>query len=171
LPFVEKETVRALVERAGGVGPGADLAESYLLRKDGTQVPIDLDAILVRREFVADQPLEMGDSLVVPYKRRSVVVEGAVFKPSAYPYNPRFGVFDYVAGAGGETRFAQDINEVRLITPAGKTYSYSEKLKVGPGDTIVVPERNFSRSEIVQLVMAGAGLLLSGAALYYAARR
>jgi polysaccharide export outer membrane protein len=171
LSFVEKETVRALVERAGGVAPGADLAESYLLRKDGSQVPVDLEALLVRREFTADRSLEMGDSLVVPYKRRSVLVEGAVFKPSAYPYNPRFGVFDYVAGAGGETRFAQDLYQVRLITPAGKTYSYNEKLKVGPGDTIVVPERNFSRSEVVQLLMAGAGLLLSGAALYFAATR
>src|SRR5262249_5191033 len=107
LPFVEKETVRALLERAGGVGAGGDLPGSYILRNDGSQIPVDLEALLVRRDFAADKPIEMGDSLVVPYKRRSVVVEGAVFRPNAYPYNPKFNVLDYVAGAGGETRFAQ----------------------------------------------------------------
>ena len=113
----------------------------------------------------------MGDSLVVPYKRRSVVVEGAVFRPSAYPYNPKFNVLDYVAGAGGETRFAQDIMNAKLITSSGKTFDYNEKLPVSPGDTIVVPERNFSRSEIVALVMAGVGILISGASLYIAAKK
>jgi protein involved in polysaccharide export with SLBB domain len=171
VPFVEKETVRALIERAGGVGTGGDLAGSYLMRKDATQIPVDLEALLVRREFTADRAIEMGDSLVVPYKRRSVVVEGAVFKPNAYPYNPAFNVLDYVASAGGETRFAQDIRNAKLITPTGKTLDFNDQLKVGPGDTIVVPERNFSRSEIVQLIMGGVGLLLSGAALYVAAKK
>ena len=44
------------------------------MRKDATQVPVDLEALLVRRDFTTDKPIEMGDSLVVPYKRRSVVV-------------------------------------------------------------------------------------------------
>jgi protein involved in polysaccharide export with SLBB domain len=170
-PFVEKETVRALIERAGGVAAGADLAESYLLRKDASQVSVDLEALLVRRDFAADRLIEMGDSLVVPYKRRSVLVEGAVFRPNAYPYNPKFSVFDYVAGAGGETRFAQSIDNLKLITPTGKTFDYKNDMKVGPGDTIVVPERNFSRSEVVQLVMGGVGILISGAALFIVARK
>jgi len=113
----------------------------------------------------------MGDSFVVPYKRRSVLVEGAVFRPNAYPYNPKFNLRDYVATAGGETRFAQTVDNVKLITPTGKTFDFNEQLKVGPGDTIVVPERNFSRSEVVQLIMGGVGILLSGAALYIAARK
>jgi polysaccharide export outer membrane protein len=171
LPFVEGDTVRTLIERAGGLGPGADLSGSYLIGKDATQVPLDLESLIVRREFTADKPINMGDSLVVPYKRRSVLVEGAVFRPNAYPFNPTFNVLDYVAGAGGETRFAQPIYNVKLITPTGKTLNYTDQLKVGPGDTIVVPERNFSRSEVVQLVMGGVGLLISGAALVLAARR
>jgi len=171
LPFVERETVRALLERAGGVGPGANLTESYVIRDDGTQVPVDLEALLIRRDFSADKPIEMGDSVVVPYKRRSVLVEGAVFRPNVYPYNPKFTVRDYVAGAGGETRFAQTMNNLKLITPTGTTHDYTDTLRVGPGDTIVVPERNFSRSEIVQLVMGGVGLIISGAALVIAARK
>jgi polysaccharide biosynthesis/export protein len=171
LPFVESETVRALIERAGGVGPGADLLESYILRRDGSHLPVDLEALLVRRDFNADKPIEMGDSLVVPYKRRSVAVEGAVFRPSAYPFNPKFNVRDYVASAGGETRFAQTLDNAKLITPTGKALPFSDELKVNPGDTIVVPERNFSRSEVVSLVMGGIGILISGGALILAARR
>src|SRR5207244_7189662 len=108
-------------------GTGGDLAGSYLMRKDATQIPVDLEALLVRRDFTADKPIEMGDSLVVPYKRRSVVVEGAVFKPNAYPYNPTFNVLDYVASAGGETRFAQDIRNAKLITPTGKTLDFNDQ--------------------------------------------
>jgi protein involved in polysaccharide export with SLBB domain len=171
LPFVEKDSVRTLLERAGGIGVAADLREGYILREGGQRVPVDLEALLVRRDFTADRPIEMGDSVVVPYKRRSVLVEGAVFRPSQYPFNPKFNLMDYVAGAGGQTRFAQGKDEIRLITPTGQTVPYAADLKVGPGDTIVVPERNFSRSEVVQLIMGGAGLLVSGIALVIAARR
>jgi len=171
LPFVEKETVRALLERAGGVGPGADMVQSYIMKGDSTQVPVDLEALLVRRDFSADRAIEMGDSLVVPYKRRSVLVEGAVFRPSAYPYNPKFSLRDYVAGAGGETRFAQTLENAKLITPNGKEMPFSDQLTVNPGDTIVVPKRDFSRSEVVTLVMGGVGILISGAALFLAARK
>ena len=40
---------------------------------------------------------------------------------------------------------------------------------VMPGDAIMVPERNFSRAEVVQLLIAGAGLILSGVAITLAA--
>ena len=52
----------------------------------------------------------------------------------------------FVSGAGGETRFAQTLENAKLITPDGKERPFTEALKVNPGDTIVVPERNFSRS-------------------------
>jgi len=171
LSFVEMETVRALLDRAGGVGPGADLAGSYIMKSDSTQVPVDLEALLVRRDLSADKSLEMGDSLVVPYKRRSVTVEGAVFRPNAYPFNPKFEVRDYVAVAGGETRNAQTLDNAKLITSTGKEMPYSAQLSVNPGDTIVVPERHFSRAEVVSLVMGGVGILISGAALILAARK
>ena len=71
----------------------------------------------------------------------------------------------YIDSAGGPTRFAQSKEDIRLITPTGETRIFASDLKVNPGDTIVVPERNFSRSEIVTLVMAGVGLALSAATL------
>ena len=171
LQYVEGDTVRTLIERAGGVTVGADLENAYV-RRDGQRLhPIDLEALLIRRDFRADRPVRVGDTVVVPFKRSSVVVEGAVVRAGSYQFNPHFGIREYLASAGGTTRYAQDSDEIRLIGADGKMRSFSEDLKVRPGDTIVVPERNFSRAEIVQLVMSGAGLILSAAALTYAASR
>ena len=82
-----------------------------------------------------------------------------------------FGVPEYIAHAGGMTRTARDLDEVRLIEANGSTRSYHTGMKLQPGDAILVPERNFSRGEIAQLVLAAAGLALSGVAIILAARR
>jgi hypothetical protein len=44
-------------------------------------------------------------------------------------------------------------------------------MRPAPGDAILVPERNFSRSEVVELVLAGASIVLSGVAITIAATR
>ena len=40
-----------------------------------------------------------------------------------------------------------------------------------PGDAILVPERNFTRAEVAQIVIAVAGLVISGVAITIAATR
>lgn len=171
LPFVEHDTVRSLLERAGGVNASADLKGSYIIRENGERVAVDLEGLLVLRDFSRDLPVHIGDAIVVPYKRRSVIVEGAVSRPNAYPFNPQFSVLDYVSIAGGKTRFAQGIETIRLVSPSGKTVEFSPAMQVGPGDTIMVPEREFTRGEIVQLILAGAGLLVSSIAVFVALKR
>jgi protein involved in polysaccharide export with SLBB domain len=88
-----------------------------------------------------------------------------------YNYNPVFGVPEYIAHAGGMTRTARDLDEVTLIEANGSTKPYRNGMKLQPGDAILVPERNYSRAEVSQLILAGAGLLLSGVAIVLAARR
>jgi polysaccharide biosynthesis/export protein len=169
MPFVHGDSVRTLIERVGGVGPLADLAGSYILRQ-GQPIPVDLNALLVLRDIKADRLVELGDSVVVPFKRRTILVEGAVFTPGQYPYNPTFGIQQYLALAGGPNRFAKSLSSVRVVTPEGETKKYSSTLKIEPGSSLVVPERNFSRSEVVQIVLGAAGIILSGAAVVMAAR-
>jgi protein involved in polysaccharide export with SLBB domain len=134
-------------------------------------LPIDLEALLVRRDYSADKPISMGDVIVVPPMQYSVRVEGAIARAGLYPFNPKFGVAEYVATAGGRTRSARDIDETKLIERNGRTRSYSTSLRPSPGDSILVPERNFTRPEIVQIMLATAGLVLSGVALTIAATR
>jgi protein involved in polysaccharide export with SLBB domain len=174
LPFVEGDTVWSLIDRAGGIKAPGDLRRSYIARpspKGQELVPIDLDALLVRRDFKADKPIAMGDTIVIPPMQYSVMVEGAVGRAGLYNFNPVFGVPEYIAHAGGMTRTARDLDEVTLIEANGSTRAYREGMKLQPGDAILVPERNFSRGEVAQLVLAAAGLALSGVAIVLAARR
>jgi protein involved in polysaccharide export with SLBB domain len=171
LTYVEGDSVRSLIERAGGVTVGADLENAYIRRDGEALEKIDLERLLVRRDFAADRPITVGDTIVVPFKRRSVLVEGAVVRAGTFQFNPRFGVREYVESAGGATRFAKSQGDIRVIGSDGKSRQFASNLAVQPGDTIVVPERNFSRSEVVQLVMSGAGLVLSSVALAYALTR
>jgi polysaccharide biosynthesis/export protein len=171
LTYVEGDTVRSLIERAGGVTVAADLENAYIKRDGAELEKLDLERLLIRRDFTADRPITIGDTIVVPFKRRSIVVEGAVVRAGAFQFNPRFGVREYVESAGGATRFAKSQGDIRVIGADGKSRRFAGDVAVQPGDTIVVPERNFSRSEVVQLVMSGAGLVLSSVALGYALTR
>jgi polysaccharide biosynthesis/export protein len=169
MPFVHGDSVRTLIERVGGVGPLADLSGSYILRL-GQPIAVDLDALLVRRDIESDRAVKLGDSVVVPFKRRTILVEGAVFTPGQYPYNPTFGIQQYLALAGGPNRFAQGLSSIRVITPNGETKNFSRDLKIEPGSSLVVPERNFSRSEVVQIILGATGIILSGAAVVLSTR-
>ena len=175
LPYVEGDTVLSLIDRAGGIKAPGDLKRSYISRPVTNAppqlIPIDLDALLVRRDFTVDKAIGIGDTIVIPPMQYSVMVEGAVARAGLYNYNPLFGVPEYIAHAGGLTRTARDMDDVKLIDPNGGTHDYRAGMTLGPGAAILVPERNFSRSEVAQLVLAGAGLLLSGVAIVIAARR
>ncbi len=174
LPFVEGDTVWSLLDRAGGIKAPGDLRRSYIARPKATGqelIAIDLDALLVRRDFKADKPISMGDTIVIPPMQYSVMVEGAVGRAGLYNYNPLFGVPEYIAHAGGLSRTARDLDEVKLIEANGSTRDYQAGMKLQPGDAILVPERNFSRAEVTQLILATAGLVLSGVAIVIAARR
>jgi protein involved in polysaccharide export with SLBB domain len=167
----------SLLDRAGGIKTAGDLKRSYISRPaaNGTGHPtliaVDLEAILVRRDFRKDKRVQMGDSIVVPPMQHSVRVEGAVARAGLYPYNPNFGISEYLAHAGGRTRSAKDIDDVNLIDPDGQSHGYTAGLKPAPGDSILVPERTFTRPEIVQIGISLAGLLLSGVAITLAATR
>jgi len=175
LPFVEGDTVLSLIERAGGIKAPGDLRRSYISRpqagKTPQLIPLDLDALLVRRDFSADVKVAMGDTIVIPPMQYSVLVEGAVARGGPYPFNPQFGISEYIAHAGGRTRTARDLDEVQLIDWNGATHPYRNAMKINPGDAILVPERNFTRAEIAQLILAGAGIVLSGVAIGIAATR
>jgi protein involved in polysaccharide export with SLBB domain len=159
LPFVQGDTVRTLLDRVGGVGPTADLEGAYLLR-GGTSLPLDLTSLVMLRDLRADRPVELGDTLVVPFKRRSIMVEGSVFRPGPYPYNPNYRIGQYLSLAGGTNRNAQPITAVRVISPNGETREYDPELKIEPGSSLVVPERTFSRAEVVQIIIS-AGVALA----------
>jgi len=175
VPFVAGDTVMSMFERVGGIRAPGDLRRSYISRPRPSQEPellaLDLEALLVRRDFSVDRPIQLGDVIVVPPMQYSVLVEGAVARAGLYNYNPKFGISEYIAHAGGRTRTAREMDEVQLIDAGGHTHEFRAGMQPAPGDAILVPERNFSRSEVAQLVLAGVGVVLSGIAVTIAARR
>ncbi len=149
----------------GGLTAAGDLTRAYIERRtrggDPKRIPLDLEALLVRRDFSQDRPIQVGDQIVIPTARRSVLVEGAVTRAGSYEFNPQFGIAEYISNAGGRTRTARELTDIMLIHPSGVVVPYRGDTVVAPGDTIVVPERNFSRPEIVQIAVASASLAIS----------
>jgi protein involved in polysaccharide export with SLBB domain len=175
ITYIEGDTVRTLIERAGGITAAGDLARAYIerpaVRGEPQRIPLDLEALLVRRDFREDKPIGVGDQIVIPTARRSIFVEGAVTRAGSYEFNPRFGISEYVAHAGGRTRTALDLTDSKLIRPSGVVVPYRRDAVVSPGDTIMIPERSFTRPEIVQITMAAATLVVSALWVGYSISR
>jgi protein involved in polysaccharide export with SLBB domain len=159
MQFIEGDTVRRLIDRAGGLTADADMAHAYIDR-DKKQLPVDLEALLVRRDFSKDLAVELGDSVVIPRKRRSVMVDGSIFHPGVYEYRPNFTTAEYINQAGGPSRDARSSSSYHLLTADGKQRKNALNLVPGPGDTIVVPDRAFSRADVTHILISGASVLI-----------
>jgi protein involved in polysaccharide export with SLBB domain len=175
IPYIEGDTVRTVLERAGGLTVAGDMSRAYIERPQPSGEPVritlDLEALLMRRDFTHDQPIHVGDQIVILNAHRSVIVDGAVAHAGAYEFNPQFGITEYIARAGGPSRAARDLTAVKVIRPSGTIVPYRSGEVVAPGDTIVVPERTFSRPEIVQISVAAATLALSALWIGYSISR
>ena len=100
-----------------------------------------------------------GTTIFVPKEQEeikagssTIYVMGEVAKPGAFDIKVGVGFLDVLANAGGPTRFA-DTNEIRVLKANGGVenfdlLAYTESKgkrvappKLGPGDTIFVPEK------------------------------
>ena len=107
-------------------------------------------------------PLEDGDRLVVPSMPATVQVIGAVFNQNAFLYRGNARVGDYLHVAGGPNREADRKRAFILradgtVTPreTGQSIFASasfDKLRLYPGDTIVVPEKSVRPSAFSQIM-------------------
>jgi protein involved in polysaccharide export with SLBB domain len=95
-------------------------------------------------------PLENGDVFVVPSPPSSVNVVGSVYDQSSFLYEPNRNVGAYLHLAGGPNRNADRRHEF-VIRADGEVISRAsvhgawgddfDRLRLNPGDTIVVPEK------------------------------
>ena len=102
-----------------------------------------------------DVELRAGDTLEIPEQPGFVVIVGQVYNSNAISYSPGKNAGWYLSRAGGATAFANK-KAVFIIRANGSVTSGGDSLwsggvlssPVGPGDTIVVPEK---------AVMGGSG--------------
>jgi protein involved in polysaccharide export with SLBB domain len=95
-------------------------------------------------------PLEDGDAFYIPPQLSTVQVTGAVYNANAFRYQPGEPLISYLNNAGGPTREA-DQRRIYVIRADGTVISRQsrnshshgsyDKLRLLPGDAIIVPEK------------------------------
>jgi protein involved in polysaccharide export with SLBB domain len=113
------------------------------------RIVLDLPVDSHGADALPDLPLEDGDRFIVPRVPSTVGVEGAVYSPNAFLYQPGARLGTYVRMAGGSDRDA-DVKRAFVIRADGSVVSrqYSSALRgnsfnsirLYPGDTVVVPQ-------------------------------
>lgn len=120
---------------------------------------------------IPDFPLEDGDTFYIPPRLSTVQVAGAVYNTNSFRYQSGKTLVAYLNDAGGPTREA-DRKRIFVIRADGTVISRQsksthmhndfEKLRLLPGDAIVVPER-IRTSGAMKEVMNFAQLISSSA--------
>lgn len=100
-----------------------------------------------------DITLENEDSLFIPTINDTVSVVGEVLNQNTFVYNSKFDVNDYINRAGGMSDIADD-DMIYVVKANGdairykKSYFFSDNIEVFKGDTIVVPLKFDTISDI-----------------------
>jgi protein involved in polysaccharide export with SLBB domain len=123
-------------------------AKLRLMRASG-RIVLDIAPESTGMSNIPDLPLEDGDSFVVPSRPANVKVVGAVYDQNAFIFEAPRRAEDYLQLAGGIAR-SGDSRHTFIIRADGSVVSRKsktarsrgglEKLRMNPGDTVVVPE-------------------------------
>jgi protein involved in polysaccharide export with SLBB domain len=114
-----------------------------------------------------------NDSLIVPTIPNSINVLGEVLNPLAFAYSKKLSVNSAINQAGGYNEFADKrriyiIKANGMIVKASKNI-FTKNVKLGPGDTIVVPQKIITGESglktIVPLTQILSDLAFSAAAI------
>jgi protein involved in polysaccharide export with SLBB domain len=133
------------------------------VKKNTTDVAIDLTYILKHPGSEDDITLEEGDELVIPRINNTVSVMGEVYRPLDIMYERGKGMKSYIANAGGVTRMANRGRSF-VIYPNGSSAKINKVLgvfpdypRVEPGSQIFVPQKPKRQG----LDIGKAGILIS----------
>jgi len=175
LQYPKDGSVVALLNAAGGPGPGAALSKAVILRA-GKSIEVDLRSYLVDGRVPENARLEPGDTLVIPVNRNFFRVNGVANRTGDLPYpdDRKLTLKDALSTAGIPPQGA-NLRKVRVIQAdtTGKetvTVVNAEKLLTGeegvadivlkPGDSIYVPSTQVRRPFSLQDVTFGVSSLV-----------
>lgn len=108
------------------------------------RLAINLDELSRDPNSPSNIILKNGDTLYVPEREDSVMVQGEVLNPNAIVYNPAFDLDDYLSRAGGIKESA-DESSIFIVHANGEAetfksnYLFGSSTVIGAGDVIVVP--------------------------------
>ncbi len=164
----EGEKLADLINRAGGLRPGAYLEGSKFFRRGAIgdkiqigQIPIDFREALGNPNSRDNIVLYERDSIYISYFEDVVRVNGEVFVPSAILYKRGENIDYYVEQAGGATDEA-DEGRIYAFLPGGKKWDGGDLL---PGSSIFVPRKIEKEDRTLPIIRDLATILASLAAI------
>jgi protein involved in polysaccharide export with SLBB domain len=126
---------------------------------------------------IPDFTLEDGDTFYIPPRLNTVQVEGSVYNANAFRHQPDKRLVAYLDDAGGATREADqkrifvihaDGTVISRQARNGRNHGNFEKLRLLPGDAIVVPEKlkvSSRLNDLLQVTQFMSQTALTAAAL------
>lgn len=143
---------------AGGVAPGADLKNAFLVRSN-QRTPVDIDKLIQNGDLSQNVMLKPGDTLILPEGmevQNAVFVMGEVKKPGAYPRAESLTVLKLMTLAGGFTDFAAPSRATIIRQEGDKKVqrrvdlkdimsdpSKHDDVQLKAGDVVVIPSKLF----------------------------
>ncbi len=103
-----------------------------------TGIPVQGEKLLASEGQKGDVPLRGGDTIVIPRRKSTVAVLGAVVRPGSVLFQPRQKLGYYITQAGGPTEDAA-VNRVVVIQANSATYLASKIKQIKAGDIILIP--------------------------------
>lgn len=115
------------------------------------------------RNTSADIPVRAGDTLYIPKIPTSIMVDGAVYNPTAVAYKPGKSAGWYLGQTGGPTNTAYKKGtfviraDGSVAGGAGGLFGGgAETAEMRPGDMVVVPEKAFSANTRWKSILEGS---------------
>lgn len=109
-------------------------------RQNTGKVVVDFEELFGNNNSSEDVILKAGDIISIPEKKNFILMLGSVVRPGKIIYDPKLGVMDYIALAGG-FGWRAETGKVRVVKAnTGEWIDYDEVEFLEPGDTIWVPE-------------------------------
>jgi polysaccharide export outer membrane protein len=127
--------------------PVADMTKSeyeyFRLRSRETpgRVACDFEKLLEEDRSEYDITLKSGDVITIPPQSMVVNVSGSVVNPGLIPYELGRDYKYYIDRAGGFSWKARESKIMIIKGQTGERMKPSKHRKIGPGDTILVPEK------------------------------
>jgi protein involved in polysaccharide export with SLBB domain len=121
----------------------SDLSKAYIIRSDGTHIPVDISKFIYNFDLSGDIILQQNDIIIVPFRQFFVSVSGAVRYPGRYPYIPDRTWEYYIGLAGGFDTERNGNQKITIYDVNSKKVEQTNRM-IQPEDNIVAASNSFT---------------------------
>ena len=137
--------------------------EATISRVQLGRVVVKVESVEKLEASTEDILLDNDDKITIPQQPQTVSIIGSVRNPTSVVHHPDLSVDHYIRMVGGMSDSAVK-DEIYVLRADGSSDASYVKLKeIGPGDTIVVPERIEPKTRPLPLWQAVASIIGSAA--------